>query len=593
MLAESGRFVIVYNGEIYNFRELAKELAACGYSFRGHSDTEVILSAVEEWGLETALCRFDGMFAFALWDIKDETLSLARDRVGKKPLYYGWGRQGFCFASELKAIRAIDPTSFEIDESAFTLYTRYGCIPAPWSIYKNIYKLVPGAFVTLDRVALSTRPNDFAPVVGTEAGRSPKQYWSINEVVKTGLARPFRGTDTDAETRFIEILERAVQCRMISDVPLGAFLSGGIDSSLVVAIMQRHTSQPVQTFSIGFDQANYDEAPFARAVARHLRTDHNEVYVTPTHALEIIPRLPDIYDEPFADSSQIPTFLVSEIAKQKVTVSLSGDGGDELFGGYPRYAWADRISRALHPIPAAVKRALSIAIAAIAPERWDAFLARFGASTYRLGDKAAKLGRLMSSNHEQVIYRQLLSQWEQPGQALRIANEPPLWLNDERIWGWPSEYIRKLMLVDFLNYLPDDILVKVDRASMAVSLEVRAPLLDHHLIEFVLQLPFQYIIRNGQTKWLLKRVLQKHVPRTLTDRPKMGFGVPIDSWLRGPLRDWGENLLSEHRLNSEGYYNTKLIRKTWSEHIRGKANWDSRLWNVLMFQSWLERWKRS
>lgn len=577
MRSACGRYVVTYNGEIYNFAALRDELETLGHAFRGHSDTEVMLAAVSRWGLDQALSRFNGMFAFALWDRGTGRLHLVRDRLGEKPLYYGWCGRTFLFASELKALEAHPQFKNDINRNALALFMRHNCVPAPYSIYEGVFKLPPGMMLTLSERLQGSVPE-------------PVPYWSAKEAAERGAADPFTGSEDEAVCRLEALLLEAVKLRMVADVPLGAFLSGGIDSSTVVALMQAQSDRPVKTFTIGFHEAQYDEAVYARKVAGHLGTDHTELYVTPRQALDVIPRLPTLYDEPFADSSQIPTFLVSELARQHVTVSLSGDGGDELFAGYNRYVWGRSLWRKIGWMPMGLRRGVAKGITALSPMSWGAVFDRFGPvlpAVQSPGDKLHKLAELLGVEDPDALYAGLASHWKQPTQVVIGAIEPPTLLTDRPRWARLDDCALRMMFLDLATYLPDDILVKLDRASMAVSLEARVPLLDHRVAEFAWRLPVAMKIRGGQGKWALRQVLKKYLPLELVDRHKMGFGVPIDSWLRGPLRDWAEDLLDERRLDKDGFFNPRPIREKWAEHLSGRRNWQHHLWDVLMFQAWL------
>ena len=580
MHSESGRYVLAYNGEVYNFAALRDELTPLGHRFRGGSDTEVILAAIEEWGLRAAVRRFVGMFAIALWDRRDRQYHLIRDRLGIKPIYYGWLGGSFIFGSELKALHAHPDFAGTIDRNALALYMRHSYVPAPYTIYAGVHKLPAGTILTL------SQPGGDPP--------QPVPYWSAREVAEAGQAAPFRGTDAEATDRLDALLRDSIRLRMIADVPLGAFLSGGIDSSTVVALMQAQSDRPVKTFSIGFHEADYDEARHAAAVARHLGTDHTELYVTPEEAQAVIPRLPTLFDEPFADASQIPTFLVSQLARRDVTVSLSGDGGDELFGGYNRYFLGQSIWRRVGRVPHALRRAGARAITAVPPARWDREFRRFGRvlpagmRQQQPGDKLHKFADIMGHQSPEAFYLGLVSSWKTPNSLVLGGAEYPTALNDRAQWADLPEFTQRMMFLDLITYLPDDILTKVDRASMGVSLEARVPLLDHRVVEFAATLPLHLKIREGQGKWLLRQVLYRYVPPALIERPKMGFGVPIDTWLRGPLRPWAEDLLAEDRLRREGYLDPAQIQQKWREHLSGARNWQYYLWPVLQFQAWLQ-----
>lgn len=582
MHSASGRFVITLNGEIYNYEDLRRDLTAQGHhiDWRGHSDTEVLLAGFDAWGIGATLKRASGMFAFGVWDKQDRTLTLARDRLGEKPLYYGRqrGLDGpFLFASELKALRQHPDFEPEIDRQALGLFTRYLDVPAPLSIYRGIRKLAPGTMLTIRRGA--------EPVI--------EQYWSGAEVARSGVADPTQLDGKAATDALEQVLERAVGRQMMADVPLGAFLSGGVDSSTVVALMQKLSSRPVKTFTIGFHEEAYNEAEHAKAVARHLGTDHTELYVTPSEAMEVIPRLPAMYDEPFADSSQIPTYLISALARQQVTVALSGDGGDELFGGYDRYlitaGWWHRIAAVPMPLRAVAARALTMVPARAWTSVGDAgggLLPR-SIRLKRLGDKVHKGASMLCSETLDELYDDMLSLWRDPSEFVIGAGPAGGQAPNDNSHLDGLNGVERMMAQDMLGYLPNDILVKVDRAAMAVSLETRVPLLDPAVVEFAWRLPLNLKIRASTTKWLLRQVLYRHVPRALIDRPKMGFGVPLDSWMRGPLRDWAEALLDERRLREEGFFHPHVIRQAWAEHLRGQNN-QYKLWTILMFQAWLE-----
>jgi asparagine synthase (glutamine-hydrolysing) len=584
MLSATGRYVLVFNGEIYNHASLRRDLERNRLApvWRGHSDTEVLVAAIEAWGLSGALKRCTGMFAIGIWDRSRRELSLARDRMGEKPLYYGLKDGTLLFASELKALSALPGVSGEVSRSAITLLLRHNYIPAPYSIYCAVAKVLPGTILTFTHRHLED---------GTVP--PPQAYWSLAEAAERGDAHPFTGTDDEA----VEALESLVACavaeQVLADVPLGAFLSGGVDSSTIVALMQARASQPVRTFTIGFHESAYNEAGHAHAVARHLGTEHTELYLTEKQALTVVPLLPTLYDEPFADSSQIPTFLVSQLARKHVTVSLSGDGGDELFGGYTRYKMGDALWRAVGWIPRTVRAGAANCITAFPPETWDALYDAVsallpGATQHNVGNKAHKLADLLSVSKVEQIYRGLVSHWKQPSEVVVGGIEPMTALNNPARKATVRNFIELMMYLDQISYLPDDILVKVDRAAMGVSLETRMPLLDHRVVEFSWTLPASMRLRRGETKWALRQVLYKRVPRSLIERPKSGFAVPLEDWLRGALRDWAEELLSESRLKREGYLYPASVRAKWQEHLSGKRNWAYHLWDVLMFQAWLE-----
>lgn len=576
MQSADERYVMVFNGEIYNFARLREELLGLGHRFRGTSDTEIMLAAIGQWGLQPAIQRFNGMFAFALWDRRERTLSLVRDRLGIKPLYYGWAGPTLLFGSELKALRAHPDFHGEIDRDALTLFLRHNYLPAPLTIYRGYFKLPPASILT---IAASAPPGAGTPV----------QYWSVREAASQGLAQPFSGDESEAIETLETLLTRSIGERMIADVPLGAFLSGGVDSSTIVALMQKQSPRPVKTFTIGFNEAGFDEAQHAKAVAQHLGTDHTELYVTPEQARAVIPNLPSLYDEPFSDSSQIPTFLVSQLARQQVTVSLSGDGGDELFGGYNRYLWVERLWRSGASLPGPARKTLASGLNLLARPGSARLFRQVAPKLPNPADKAQKLALALMAAGPEALYLDLVSHWKNPSQIVIGGHEPLTPLTDPTRWLTTPSFVEQMMYLDQVTYLPDDLLAKVDRASMGTSLEARAPFLDdHETLEFAWKLPLGLKIRQGQGKWLLRQVLYRHVPQKMIERPKMGFGVPIDSWLRGPLKDWAETLLDEARLRREGYFQPEPIRQKWQEHLAGGQNWQYHLWDLLMFQAWLE-----
>jgi len=581
MVSHGGGFVIVFNGEIYNHADLRERIGH--RPWRGHSDTETLLAAIEAWGLALALERCRGMFAFALWDLGRRTLTLGRDRMGEKPLYYGWQGQGerraFLFGSELKALRAHPAWQARLDRGALALFMRHNYVPGPWSIHEGIGKLPPGHLL---EVSLA-RPDS-----------APRAYWSTAEVARSGAGDVFRGDADQLVDELEALLKHAVAQQMVADVPLGAFLSGGIDSSTIVALMQAQSPRPVKTFTIGFNEAGYNEAEHAKAVARHLGTDHTELYVSPEQAMAVVPRLPALYDEPFADSSQIPTFLVAQLARSRVTVSLSGDGGDELFAGYTRYAVTQQVWHRLQRLPRPLRRLAARALLSVPPRGLDAVgnvLSPLLPPRLRLsafGDKVHKGAARMGARSVDELYLGLVSHWDEPARLVIGGEEHATTLTGLRPPLEGLDDVQRMMALDAVSYLPDDILVKVDRAAMGVSLETRVPLLDPRVVAFAWRLPMHCKLRDGTTKWALRQVLYRHVPQALVERPKMGFGVPIDQWLRGALRGWAEALLDESRLRREGYLDPAPVRRLWADHLSGRRNGQYLLWDVLMFQAWLE-----
>lgn len=588
MCSGNGRYVIVYNGEIYNHLDLRAELQAPGLNgWRGTSDTETLLAGFDAWGIETTLGKCVGMFAFAAWDRHSRSLTLGRDRIGEKPLYYGWQGQGeraaFLFGSDLRALRAHPSFTAPVCRQALSLYMRHGYVPAPYSICKGINKLLPGHL-------LSLKPGDRTPRIHA--------YWSGKTVVEQGLAQPFSGTPAQAVDALEAVLRQAIAGQLMADVPLGALLSGGVDSSTVVALMQALARErggpPVKTFTIGFHEKGYDEAGYAAAVASHLGTEHSALYVSHQDALAVVPKLPRLYSEPFADSSQIPTFLVSRLAREHVTVSLSGDAGDELFAGYGRYHLTDRAWHRMARAPRALRGLAAAGLKTVSPAAWNRCLGPVQRllparrSSAHWGDTLHKGAELLGARSATDLYRLLVSTWSDPALVV-IGGAEPATVLTEAAWQPSAEpFIHRMMALDMLSYLPDDILCKVDRAAMGVSLETRVPMLDHRVVEFAWSLPIDYKLRAGTSKWPLREVLYRHVPRELVERPKMGFGIPVHDWLRGSLRPWAEELLAPNRLRQEGYFHVDPIRRKWAEHVGGQRNWGAQLWAVLMFQAWLE-----
>lgn len=576
MTSACGQYVIAYNGEIYNAEEMRQDLSDFGLTYRGYSDTEVILESCARFGIEATVTKMIGMFAFALWDKSTKSLTLVRDRLGIKPLYWGQFGTTCLFGSELKPLLSHPDCQKEINQDAIASYLRHSYIPAPASIYQNIEKLRPGHLITFQK------------------GQPPAQkcYWSLADIQQRASTHPYQGDATQAITDLENLLKDAIGRRMIADVPLGSFLSGGIDSSLVTALMQAQSETPIRSFSIGFHEQGYNEATHAAAVATHLGTNHTELYVTPQEVQAIIPDLPVIYDEPFADSSQLPTWIVSHMTRQHVTVALSGDGGDELFGGYTRYFMAQKISKMLFQQPAILRKLESHLLKALPDKYWDHIgkLIPTSKRPSHFGDKIRKLSKILAGS-ENEYYLRLISQWDNPNQLAKHGSEIETILHDPALIDKIPNLINRLQYLDTLTYLPDDILTKVDRASMAVSLEARVPLLDHRVVEFAWKLPQDMKIRQGEGKWILKQLLSKYVPQQLIDRPKMGFGIPVGDWITGSLRDWAEDLLSEQALKKHDLVDVGIVRSHWQDHLSGKHNYQYQLWNILMLQSWANHWR--
>ena len=583
MVSADERWTMAYNGEVYNTADLRRRLEAEGMGFRGHSDTEVLLGAVQAWGVTRALEAAEGMFAIALWDRRECQLHLVRDRFGEKPLYYGWVDGRLAFASELKAIAGLPGFAPTIDREAIALYLRHNCIPGPHSIYQGIAKLPPGTRVVF---GLDDRPGTMP---------APQAYWSARDAVEEAMADPATGSDEELTDQLESVLAASIANRMVADVPVGAFLSGGIDSSIVVALMQQASSRPVRTFTIGFDDRAYDESGEAQAVAAHLGTDHTALRVTESDAADVIPELPGIWDEPFADSSQIPVLLVSRLARSQVTVSLSGDGGDELFAGYNRHAYLERIWGQASRLPDPVRRSLGAAMLRVPPGFVDsaAKVTRLLPAAYQVrvpSSQVAKVAKVLASATPEDAYLGLVSHWAHPeSMVLGVANAASMASRPE---DWPKlpTVTEQMLWLDLVGYLPDDILTKVDRAAMATSLETRVPFLDRDVFDLAWRLPMHLKIRDGVTKWILRQVLYRHVPQALVDRPKMGFGLPVGSWLRGPLRPWAEELLAEPRLASQGLLDPEPIRRAWALHQSGRRDLAHELWDIIALQAWLDRW---
>lgn len=586
MLSACKRYVLAFNGEIYNHLELRTRLTRDGEAppWRGHSDTETLLACFSAWGVKKTLQAAVGMFAIALWNRQTRMLTLARDRLGEKPLYWGWQDGSLLFASELKALKAHPGFKAEVDRNAVVLLLRHGYVDAPHSIYKDIRKLQPGHFVD---ISLSD--------MAVARAACPTAYWRLNDVARAGLDQPFKGTPAQAVEELERQLTESVRAQMLADVPLGAFLSGGIDSSTIVALMQTQSPRPVRTFTIGFTEDKYNEAQYARAVAEHIGTQHTDLYVQADDALALIPRLPEVYDEPFADSSQIPTYLVSRLARQHVAIALSGDAGDELFGGYDTYRFVPSVWNRIGRIPAPLRSSAAFALKSLPPPAWNMMFSRIrslvpnklnGAIT---GEKVHKLAELLACTGKESFYHQLSSHWKDPERIVIASKEPRTIHNTVNAWPKTDTFEHWMMAVGAQTYMTDDILVKVDRAAMSNSLEVRIPMLDHRVVELAWRMPIGLKIRDGTGKWLLREVLYRHIPKELVDRPKMGFTIPLADWLRGPLRTWAEALLDEARILREGFFHPAPIRASWADHICGRRDHSAKLWCVLMFQAWLER----
>ena len=579
MHSPSKRYVLVFNGEIYNHGEIRSQLGK--HSWIGTSDTETLLTAIESWGIRKTIKLCVGMFAFAIWDNSKEELILGRDRMGEKPIYYGWQNNGknscFLFSSELKALKNHPSFVPKVDRQALSLFIQYSYVPTPHSIYQNVFKLKPGHLL---RVSLSKR----SPTI--------EQYWSFIDIAKSSIISKFHETENNVVDKLESLLKSVIKEKMVADVPVGAFLSGGVDSSIITAIMQSQSNTPINTFTVGFSEEIYNEAIYAKTIANHIGTKHTELYVTPQQALEVIPDLPSLYCEPFADSSQIPTFLISKLAREKVTVAITGDAADELFGGYNRYTLTKKFWGKISNSPIWARSFMASTMSSLSPNAWNIIansINSFIPKSLRLnnpGEKIHKAAKVMTNKQFDDFYLGLVTHCN-PEEIIIGDYEEKTALNYKKCEFTLFDDVEKMMLIDTMTYLPDDILVKVDRASMAVSLESRIPFLDHRIVDFAWRIPQSMKINNNKNKWILRQILQKYVPQNLIERPKMGFSVPIDSWLRGPLREWAESLLDENRLKYDGFFHPEPIRNKWQEHLSGRKNWQHFLWNVLMFQSWL------
>ena len=583
MKSSCSRYTVVFNGEIYNHHDVRQQLSSVHQNWLGSSDTETLLAAIATWGITQTLDKLVGMFAFAIWDKVEHELYLARDRMGEKPLYYGLVGEALVFGSELKALRSFPGFKAEIDRDVLVSYLSRSTVPGPFSIYQDIYKIPPGTWLKISKQDLTHRR---LPL--------PQIYWSLADVAKLGQTQVFTGSEKEAENELDRLLRQSVSSQMLSDVPLGGFLSGGIDSSAICALMQTQSSRPIRSFTIGFRDDQYNEAQYARQVAAHLGTEHTELYIDPQQALRTIPKLPGLYDEPFADASQIPTFLLSQLARKSVTVCLSGDGGDELFGGYNRHIIGPKIWRKCSKLPMALRQAAARMLQVLSPQQWDGLLLRSKGilprswSVRTVGDKIHKISEMLPSKSPAEVYFRLVGQWSNPQHMVRGISHDGLSTHERPIMEKASDLEQQMMNLDTITYLPDDILVKLDRAAMGVSLETRLPMLDHRVVEFAWSLPLEMKIQSGTGKKILRRVLDRYIPRHLIDRPKSGFSVPIGSWLRGPLKDWAYELLNPYKMRHQGFFNPKPIQKAWQEHCKGARNNAGGLWNILMFQAWLE-----
>ena len=581
MPSHSGRYVIVYNGEIYNYREIADELRRLGHTFQGASDTEVLLTAIEQWGFEKTLDKINGMFAFALWDRKTRQIHFARDRFGKKPLYIGWAGKSLVFASELKAFHVYPEFKADLDRNVLSLYMRFGYVCAPHAIFKNVWQMLPAGRLSLDLETLQA---------GTDLSQRMELYWSLPDAVSKARDNPVRSSENDIIKEFEGMLSKATALRMISDVPLGAFLSGGIDSSTITSLMQANSNRAIKTFSIGFEDDGYDESASAAKVAAHLGTEHQAFNVSAQDAMNVIPQLPDMFDEPFADASQIPTYLLAKMARSQVTVALTGDGGDEILGGYQRHTHIPALWNKISWMPQAARRTAGNLMLRVPQQTYD----RLQPSYPQFGRRVHRMAQVVSQSDEKNLYATLLQVWPDREGVVLGGTAPAIPLDDPAMWPQDLSLSEKMIYADTLSYRPNDLMVKTDRAAMAVALEARAPLMDYELCEYSWRLPHEMKIRGFEGKWLLRRVLEKHVPKALFDRPKTGFGVPMQQWLRGPLKAWGDDLLNIDALRKQNILNAELVAGRWQDFQSGRGGHAnaSDLWTALMFQSWHARWMK-
>jgi asparagine synthase (glutamine-hydrolysing) len=581
MASASGRYMVAYNGEIYNYRDLQKELISEGYVFKTRSDTEVLLAGIDIWGLSRTLQKLNGMFAIALWDRAQKKIHFIRDRFGKKPLYVGWAGKNLVFASELKALHAHPDFVADMNRNILAQYMRFGYVCAPNAIFKNVWQMLPASVLTID---CNTQN------VGVDLSKRMDVYWSLRRVVEDGLQNPVQCSEEQIIHDFEDRLSLATQRRMDCDVPFGSFLSGGIDSSLVTAMMQKYSSRPIKTYSIGFVQDGYDESKQAGLIANHLGTDHHDFMVSSQDALNVIPSLPDMYDEPFADSSQIPTHLISKLARGHVTVALTGDGGDEIMGGYQRHTHIPALWNRIGWIPRAVRQTFGHLMLKVPQRNYD----RLRPSYPQFGRRMHRMAGVVAASDQKEIYTNLLAVWSEKDAVVLGAVAPEVFLDNSSNWPAGLSMAERMMFADLSSYRTDDLMVKMDRASMAVALEARAPLMDHELCEYSWRIPHHLKIRGYEGKWLLRQILEKYVPRALTERPKSGFGVPLHDWLKGPLKSWGDDLLNEDRLKKQNIFNASLVSGRWKDFQSGKAGHAnaSDLWTALMFQSWHDRWMK-